>query len=130
MPSWLTDLSDFAPILVILVTVALVISRLPKVKGIDHSQAYRRRRVFNWLPLGLTYAFLYMGRYNIKVSQHKFGDLNLKGAPLPEGCKTDAASMAADLCQPLMTNQDFSFIFMVCVCVCVCLLHLLLRNLG
>jgi len=29
----------------------------------------------NWLPLGLTYAFLYMGRYNLTVSKNAFGDL-------------------------------------------------------
>ncbi|MCC6746991.1 MAG: MFS transporter [Deltaproteobacteria bacterium] len=29
-----------------------------------HSAAFRRRRVFNWFPLGLAYAFLYMGRYS------------------------------------------------------------------
>ena len=42
---------------------------------IQHSRAYRRRRVMNWLPLGLTYALLYMGRYNLTVSKNAFGDL-------------------------------------------------------
>ena len=108
--SWL---SEFAPILILLTVVATVLSRLPSVEGVDHSVAYRRRRVLNWLPLGLTYAFLYMGRYNIKVSQHAFGDLNLLGTALPEACHDGAASMAAELCTPLMSNPDFSFIFMV-----------------
>ena len=40
-----------------------------------HSAAYRRRRAFNWLPLGLTYAFLYMARYNLTVSKNALGDL-------------------------------------------------------
>lgn len=34
----------------------------------NHSPAYRRRRFFNWFPLGLTYATYYMGRYNLNVS--------------------------------------------------------------
>lgn len=45
---------------------------------IRHSAAYRRRRVLNWLPLGLTYALLYMGRYNLTVSKNAFGDLMSK----------------------------------------------------
>lgn len=45
---------------------------------IQHSRAYRRRRVMNWLPLGLTYALLYMGRYNLTVSKNAFGDLMTK----------------------------------------------------
>jgi MFS transporter, OPA family, glycerol-3-phosphate transporter len=34
----------------------------------NHSDAYRRRRFFNWFPLGLTYATYYMGRYNLNAS--------------------------------------------------------------
>ncbi|GAB4343170.1 MAG: MFS transporter [Calditrichia bacterium] len=43
-----------------------------------HSQAFRIRRLLNWLPLGLTYAFLYMGRYNLTVSKNALGDLMSK----------------------------------------------------
>ncbi|MCK5689183.1 MFS transporter, partial [Myxococcota bacterium] len=43
-----------------------------------HSSAFRRRRFFNWFPLGLTYAFLYMGRYNLTVSKNALGDLMTK----------------------------------------------------
>ncbi len=45
-----------------------------------HSAAFRRRRAFNWLPLGLTYAFLYMARYNLTVSKNALGDLMSKEA--------------------------------------------------
>ncbi len=38
-----------------------------------HSSDFRRRRFFNWFPLGLTYAALYMGRYNLTVSKHTLG---------------------------------------------------------
>ncbi|MGA9116296.1 MAG: MFS transporter [Bacteroidota bacterium] len=45
-----------------------------------HSAAFRRRRALNWLPLGLTYAFLYMARYNLTVSKNALGDLMSKEA--------------------------------------------------
>ncbi len=41
----------------------------------DHSAAFRRRRFLNWFPLGLTYAFLYMGRYNLNVAKGALGSL-------------------------------------------------------
>ena len=112
MPEWLSQL---LPILILLATVTIVIARLPAVEGINHSKPFRKRRVLNWLPLGLTYAFLYMGRYNIKVSQHAFGDLNLFGNAKPEGCLDPAVakSLGALICEPLMTNADFATIFMV-----------------
>jgi OPA family glycerol-3-phosphate transporter-like MFS transporter len=90
-----TMFQKFLPILILLIVVAVVISRLPRADlGTHvHSQAFRIRRITNWLPLGLTYAFLYMGRYNIKVSQHFFGDM-----------------MMADG-TPLMTNAGFAQIF-------------------
>jgi OPA family glycerol-3-phosphate transporter-like MFS transporter len=43
-----------------------------------HSAAFRRRRFFNWFPLGLTYAFLYMARYNLTVSKNALGNLMTK----------------------------------------------------
>lgn len=51
----------------------------------NHSQAFRIRRVLNWFPLGLTYAFLYWGRYNLTVAKTSLGDL--------------------------MSNEDFGLIF-------------------
>ena len=61
-------LQEILPILGLLGVIALVLSRLPKIE-LGHSDAFRKRRVLNWLPLGLTYAFLYMGRYNINVAK-------------------------------------------------------------
>lgn len=43
-----------------------------------HSSKYRFRRILNWLPLGLTYAFLYMARYNLTVSKNALGNLMTK----------------------------------------------------
>ncbi len=110
-------MEKITPILILLIVVAFVLGRLPPVEGVSHSSEYRRRRVFNWLPLGLTYAFLYMGRYNIKVSQHAFGDKNLAGGDLTkdlvERCTAEGSNLAEALCTPMMSNPDFAFIFMV-----------------
>ncbi|HXN40647.1 MAG TPA: MFS transporter, partial [Myxococcaceae bacterium] len=50
-----------------------------------HSAAFRQRRFLNWFPLGLAYAFLYMGRYNLNVAKNALGSL--------------------------MTNEDFGLVF-------------------
>jgi len=39
-----------------------------------HSWSFRLRRLLNWLPMGLAYAFLYMGRYNLTVAKSALGD--------------------------------------------------------
>ena len=41
----------------------------------SHSKAFLFRRFGNWFPLGLTYALLYMGRYNLTVAKNSLGDL-------------------------------------------------------
>ncbi len=87
MPTWL---SNMLPIALLLVAVGLVVWRLPKVE-LGHSKAFKRRRILNWLPLGLTYAFLYFGRYNFKamgseletiglLTKLEFGDIEGIGA--------------------------------------------------
>ena len=80
-------IQQVAPIFILLTVIALAIARLPQVGGLGHTPDFRQRRVFNWLPLGLTYAFLYMGRYNLSVSKNAFAD------------------------HGLMTNADFGVIF-------------------
>ena len=90
---------ELLAILILLAVVVAVIARLPKAEAVDHSKAFRRRRVMNWLPLGLTYAFLYMARYNLKISKFAFEEM--KGA--------DGGA--------LMGNDDFGFIFTVGVWV-------------
>tara|TARA_B100000683_G_scaffold274031_1_gene321147 strand:- start:682 stop:2166 length:1485 start_codon:yes stop_codon:yes gene_type:complete len=85
-------MEQFTPILILLVVVTLVIGRLPKV-ALGHTDAFLKRRVLNWLPLGLTYAFLYMGRYNLKVSKFAFESMK----------DSDGGAM--------MGNADFGMIF-------------------
>src|SRR5258708_2488451 len=43
-----------------------------------HGSWFMVRRFINWFPLGMTYAFLYMGRYNLTVSKNAFGTLMSK----------------------------------------------------
>ena len=50
-----------------------------------HGTWFMTRRFINWFPLGMTYAFLYMARYNLTVSKTALGSL--------------------------MSNQDFGWIF-------------------
>ncbi len=68
---WYTGI---APIAMLLAVIAFVLWRLPEVKEdpkkpgeLAHlkDKKYRRRRSINWLVLGVMYAFLYWGRYNL-----------------------------------------------------------------
>jgi MFS transporter, OPA family, glycerol-3-phosphate transporter len=74
LPDWATELF---PIAILLAVIALVMRRLPRVE-LGHSDAFRRRRFMNWFPVGMTYAFLYMGRYNLNVCKTALGDLMTK----------------------------------------------------
>jgi OPA family glycerol-3-phosphate transporter-like MFS transporter len=73
LPAWL---SNALPIFFLLVAVGVVLARLPKV-DMGHSEAFKRRRVMNWVPLGMTYAFLYFGRYNLSAIVDKFEHAHL-----------------------------------------------------
>jgi OPA family glycerol-3-phosphate transporter-like MFS transporter len=77
---------EIVPILVLVAVIAIVVARLPKV-DVGHTRDFLRRRTLNWLPLGLTYAFLYMGRYNMTVlknvhgiTQRDFGNIDSWGS--------------------------------------------------
>ncbi|HET9624518.1 MAG TPA: MFS transporter [Kofleriaceae bacterium] len=77
---------EVVPILILCAVIAFVVSRLPRV-DLGHTRAFRRRRVANWLPLGLTYAFLYMGRYNLVglltaklITGKEFGEIDAVGS--------------------------------------------------
>src|SRR5262249_36742075 len=77
---------EIVPILVLCAVIAFVVVRLPRV-DVGHTSGFRHRRTLNWVPLGLTYAFLYMGRYNMTVlknvhgiSQRDFGNIDFWGS--------------------------------------------------
>jgi MFS transporter, OPA family, glycerol-3-phosphate transporter len=69
VPAWLTEL---VPIALLLGAIAFVVARLPRV-DLGYSPAFVRRRRANWLVLGLTYSFLYMGRYNLNAATSALG---------------------------------------------------------
>ena len=58
LPAWAQEI---LPLSILLGCIAIVFARLPRI-DMGHSKRYLSRRRWNWLPLGLTYAFLYMGR--------------------------------------------------------------------
>ncbi|MDP2308341.1 MAG: MFS transporter [Pseudomonadota bacterium] len=72
MPSWLEKL---LPIVILLAVVLMVVARLPK-QELGHSAAFKSRRVMNWLPVGLAYAFMYMARYNLTAYKNAVGMTN------------------------------------------------------
>ena len=45
---------------------------------LNHTRKFMIRRFVNWFPLGMSYAFLYMGRYNLNVSKNAMGDMMTK----------------------------------------------------
>jgi OPA family glycerol-3-phosphate transporter-like MFS transporter len=67
---------SYLPFAIVLAYVLMDIFKQNRV--IHHTTAYKARRALNWLPLGLTYAFLYMARYNLTVSKNALGDLMTK----------------------------------------------------
>ncbi len=71
------------------ITIALCLAAVTAVYFVNnplrHGGWFLNRRFINWLPLGMSYAFLCMGRYNLNVAQDALG--------------------------PLMPNQDFGIIF-------------------
>lgn len=72
MPPWLEKL---LPIVILLAVVLTVVARLPKHE-LGHTSAFKNRRVMNWLPVGLAYAFMYMGRYNLTAYKNAVGMSN------------------------------------------------------
>lgn len=66
-PTWFTFL---LPVVAISVVTFIYFRNNP----VGHTRAFRIRSYLNWLPLGLTYACLYMGRYNLTKAKNAFGD--------------------------------------------------------
>ena len=66
-------MSNIITLLAIIVAVALFTRASGNPMG--HGSAYMRRRIMNWVPMGVGYAFLYFGRYNLTVAKMALGDL-------------------------------------------------------
>jgi len=58
--------------------LAVVIFLYFRNNPLQHSRWFMMRRFINWFPLGMTYSFLYMGRYNLNVSKNALGTLMTK----------------------------------------------------
>jgi OPA family glycerol-3-phosphate transporter-like MFS transporter len=79
---------DLALVLVVLLTVIGIYFYNNPLK---HGPWFLSRRFINWFPLGMSYSFLYMGRYNLQVAKNALGTL--------------------------MSNRDFGMIFGIGTCV-------------
>jgi OPA family glycerol-3-phosphate transporter-like MFS transporter len=62
----------FYPVSIALCLVAVVVAYFLN-NPLHHSRWFLIRRFINWFPLGMTYAFLCMGRYNIIVAKIALG---------------------------------------------------------
>src|SRR6266702_5545080 len=70
---------------IVFICLALVVGIYFYKNPLRHGTWFLSRRFMNWFPLGMTYAFLYMGRYNLTVAKNALGSL--------------------------MSNEDFGLIF-------------------
>jgi OPA family glycerol-3-phosphate transporter-like MFS transporter len=64
--------------IIVTVCLAAIIALYFHNNPLRHNSRFMRRRFINWFPLGMTYAFLYMGRYNLTVSKTALGSLMSK----------------------------------------------------
>lgn len=62
-------------IYLVLLLLAAVIGLYFYNNPLGHGGWFMMRRFINWFPLGMSYAFLYMGRYNLQVSKNALGSL-------------------------------------------------------
>ncbi len=70
---------------IVFICLAVVIGLYFYNNPLRHGPWFLSRRFINWFPLGMTYSFLYMGRYNLTVAKTALGSL--------------------------MTNEEFGLIF-------------------
>jgi OPA family glycerol-3-phosphate transporter-like MFS transporter len=77
--------SPQGPLILVGICLLIIIALYFYNNPLRHGRWFMMRRFINWFPLGMTYAFLYMGRYNLAVSKNAMGTL--------------------------MSNQDFGWIF-------------------
>jgi OPA family glycerol-3-phosphate transporter-like MFS transporter len=70
---------------IVFICLAAVIGIYFYNNPLRHGPWFLSRRFINWFPLGMTYSFLYMGRYNLTVAKNALGSL--------------------------MTNEEFGLIF-------------------
>jgi OPA family glycerol-3-phosphate transporter-like MFS transporter len=79
------------PAIIVLLGLAAIVALYFRNNPLGHSRWFMVRRFINWFPLGMTYAFMYMARYNLNVAKDALGNA--------------------------MTNNEFGDIFGVGACV-------------
>jgi OPA family glycerol-3-phosphate transporter-like MFS transporter len=62
-------------IILVIIAMAFVIRLYFRTNPLKHSKKFMFRRFVNWFPMGMTYAFLYMARYNLNVTKNALGPL-------------------------------------------------------
>jgi OPA family glycerol-3-phosphate transporter-like MFS transporter len=62
------------PALIVLLCLASIIVIYFRNNPLAHDRWFMMRRFINWFPLGMTYAFMYMARYNLVVAKNALGD--------------------------------------------------------
>jgi OPA family glycerol-3-phosphate transporter-like MFS transporter len=60
---------------IVFLCLALVVGIYFYNNPLRHGPWFLSRRFINWFPLGMTYSFLYMGRYNLQVAKNSLGAL-------------------------------------------------------
>src|SRR6266576_1938709 len=60
---------------IVFICLALVVGIYFYNNPLKHGPWFLSRRFINWFPLGMTYAFLYMGRYNLNVAKNAMDTL-------------------------------------------------------
>ena len=66
------------PLTIVAICLVVIVSLYFYNNPLKHRRWFMIRRFINWFPLGMTYAFLYMGRYNLTVSKNALGGLMSK----------------------------------------------------
>ena len=75
---FVTRILDHSANLIVGLCLVIVIAVYFRNNPLKHSSWFMLRRFINWFPLGMTYSFLYMGRYNLNVSKNALGTLMTK----------------------------------------------------
>ena len=62
-------------LLLVSAALAYIVTVYFLTNPLGHTRRFMWRRFVNWFPLGMTYSFLYMGRYNLSVAAVALGTL-------------------------------------------------------
>src|SRR5947207_4094971 len=70
---------------IVFICLSLVVGIYFYNNPLRHGPWFLSRRFINWFPLGMTYAFLYMARYNLTVAKNALGSLGAAAANVALG---------------------------------------------